>query len=211
MERWTVGTVISLHIGKELMMLKNRWWPAIAAVATLVRASSSFASLIGTSIDISSPHGSGSGIVVGPGVDFFIWDTPAQNDDSINIDVMDSSIVIEIEEHADNGGTAWTTAPTTFDVVISGLTWVDHPAFSISSISTNFEFVNGSPFGGSLSTALTDSNEVTFSFNNFDSIAGNEISARFTIDIVPVPEPASLSLIGLSCLAFGRRKRRRLQ
>lgn len=185
----------------------KRLLQTLAAAAVLAfGTSASAATLAGLNIDITSPHGSCLGVTVGMGNECSIFDTGAQTDDVINVDVQSTSVVFDIVDLANNGGLTWSSSPNTFNIVISGLS-----GFSI--ISSTLDLLGNSfAGGGSMSAAITNPGELTVSYNALDIFCGNETCARFTVkgqvaDVAPVPLPAGLPLLvaALSGLGLVRR------
>lgn len=177
-----------------------------AAIAVAWGTVAGAATLDGLSVDITSVHGSCLGVTVGAGAECSIYDTPSQLDDVLHVDIQSSGIVFEIEDLAGNGGSAWSTAPSIFNVVISGLT-----GFSITS--TALDLLGNTLFGGTLSAALTNPGEVTLSFNNFDVYCSTGACARFTVagnvsGVPAVPLPAGLPLLFAALGAFGLIRRK---
>ncbi|PWR02220.1 hypothetical protein DKT77_13235 [Meridianimarinicoccus roseus] len=116
---------------------------ALAVVAGVLLAPAAHASLVGSTISISNTGGhtqldSGlsestcTDIMVGAGVECIVSDAPTNFSQFpnalIEIDVMDSSLLFSFLDAGSSGDSfAWGLNPRAFDVVLDGLTWVDHP------------------------------------------------------------------------------------
>lgn len=126
-----------------------------------------------------------------------IQDIPNLLDDVVDVDVSANSIVFDMR--AVLGSYNWTAAPTTFDIVISGIN-----PFSI--VSTTFtDFVSNT---GSVSATVSNPGELTFTYSQYDSnsCSGPQLCGRLTVNAAAtvVPAPASLALVlaglGLVCV-----------
>lgn len=187
---------------------------ALALAAFAIPAN---ASLIGTSVDITSPHGSCLGVTVGGGVECSISDSTPGLGNDIDIDIEESRIVFEFLDFDDDGGDfLWLVLPFVFDVVIDGLTWVGDPGVAIADIAVTTElFGDPDTFGNpnTIDAVLSGANQVTLNFGDLDLLdCSTVLCARLTVDITPVhsvlAEPASLALFGLGLLGLGAALRR---
>ena len=187
---------------------------AVALAAFAVPAN---ASLIGTTVDITSPHGDCLGVMVGGGVECSISDSTPGLGNDIDIDIEDSRIVFDFLDFDDNGGDfLWLTAPFVFDVVIDGLTWVGNPGAAIADIVVTTElFGDPDTFGNpnTIGAVLSGANQATLNFGDLDILdCSTVLCARLTVGITPVhsalPEPASLALFSLGLLGLGAVLRR---
>lgn len=176
------------------------------------------ASLIGTTVDITSPHGNCGGVTVGGGVECSLSDTSPGLGNVIDIDIDDSRIVFDFFDFDDGGGDfIWLTPPFVFDVVIDGLTWVDDPSAAIADIAVTTELfgepdVVGDP--NTIGAVLSGANQVTLNFGDLDLLdCPTSLCARLTVDITPdysvLPEPVSLALFGLGLVGLGAGLRRK--
>ena len=177
------------------------------------------ASLIGTAVNITSPHGSCTGISVSAGIECRIDDGASTIDDVIDIDIQDSRIVFEFFDLFHDGRIFfWGTRPFAFDLVISGLTWADDPSAAIADIAVTTELLgtpgtNGNP--NTIGAVQSGDNEITLNFGDLHHLnCPTTLCARLTVDIAPehsnvLPEPASLALFGFGLLGLGAALRRK--
>ena len=185
---------------------------ALAAVALPANAS-----LIGTTVNITSPHGNCLGVTVDGSVECRIQENPFVVDEVIDVDVEDSRIVFEFLD-VTNGGVSyvWTPTPRTFDVVVSGLTWVDDPSAAIASIAVTTELFGtaGTSVPNTIGAVQSGANQVTLNFGDLDRrTCETELCARLTVDITPeqkdLPEPGTLALFGFGLLGLAAAQRSR--
>ena len=194
---------------------KNGLRALLGALGLAAMALPAQATLIGSTVDISSPHGSCSGVTVGAGAECRISDEPSGAfDDVIDIDIQESRIVFDFLALGSNGGGYfWNSSPFVFDVVIDGLT-----AIAITSIEVTTELfgtMGPDGFPNTLDAALTGAGQLTLNYGDLDREGcPTTLCARVTVDINPepsqVPEPAALALfgMGLAGLSVALRRRR---
>ncbi len=164
------------------------------------------ASLIGSFVDITSPHGNCMNIEVGAGVECTLMDDPGGTDDNINIDISASSIVFSHANLSGINNWAWSDVPSVFDIVIDGLTWVDSPTTPIQSILSDFDILGNTVQLGSVSALLTGPNQITYTNNEILMICDVGDCSRLTVDITPaphaVPTPSAFLLMGTGLLGL---------
>ena len=199
-------------------MFGKRLCGLLAVVVAFGLSGAAQASLIGSTVNITSPHGDCLGVTVGVGVECRIGDTPSLDDDAIDIDIQDSRIVFDVLDVSTGGfDFLWGTAPFVFDVVISGLTWVDDPSAAIASIAVTTElfgtsFSVGNP--NTIGAVQSGANQVTLNFGDLNRMGcQTPLCARVTVDITPehsvLPEPGTLALFGLGLAGLGLVARRK--
>ena len=194
---------------------RNKLAAMLGGLALAAMALPAQASLIGTTVDITSPHGSCSNVTVGAGVECRIDQNidPFSVRNVINIDVQDSRIVFDFLNLSDNFESfAWFVLPYSFDVTVSRLTWA-----AISDIAVTTELFGtqgslGNP--NTIGAVPSGANEITLNFRDLDRRnCPTALCARLTVDLAPehsvLPEPASLALFGLGLLGLGAALRRK--
>lgn len=183
------------------MVYGNKMLNLLWLFSLLLLSNIANATIVGGPIDIQSVHGSCLNVTVGAGPECTIQDQPSLLDDVVDVDVSADAIVFDMR--AVLGTYNWTTAPSTFDIVISGL----NPFSIVSTVFTDFV-----SYTGSVSAIVSNPGELTFTYSNYDSNAcgGPQLCARLTVNAAAtsVPAPASLALLlaGLG-LAFVKRSR----
>ena len=202
-----------------LKMGRNTLGAVLGALALAAFAMPANASLIGTTVDINSPHGSCGGITVGGDVECRISDGVPGAQETIDVDIQDSRIVFEFLDFDSGGGSfLWDALPFVFDVVIDGLTWVDDQSVAIASIAVTTEFFGAPGLQGDPNTigaVLSGPNQVTLNYGDLNRLfCPTPLCARLTVDITPehsnvLPEPASLALFGFGLFGLGAALRRK--
>ena len=194
---------------------RNKLAAMLGGLALAAMALPAQASLIGTTVDITSPHGSCSNVTVGAGVECRIDQNidPFSVRNVIDIDVQDSRIVFDFLNLSDNFESfAWFVLPYSFDVTVSRLTWA-----AISDIAVTTELFGtqgslGNP--NTIGAVPSGANEITLNFRDLDRRnCPTALCARLTVDLAPehsvLPEPASLALFGFGLLGLGAALRRK--
>ena len=196
---------------------RNKLAAMLGGLALAAMALPAQASLIGTTVDITSPHGSCLGVTVGAGVECRIDQDLsgigllARN--VIDIDVQDSRIVFDFLDLSDNGvGFLWVLEPYSFDVTVSRLTWAAISDIAVTTELFGTQGSRGDP--NTIGAVPSGANEITLNFGDLDRRnCPTALCARLTVDLAPehsvLPEPASLALFGFGLLGLGAVLRRR--
>lgn len=196
---------------------RNKLAAMLGGLALAAMALPAQASLIGTTVDITSPHGSCLGVTVGAGVECRIdpdlsgGGNLAHN--VIDIDVQDSRIVFDFLDLSDSViGFLWAVPPFSFDVTVSRLTWAAISDIAVTTELFGTQGSRGDP--NTIGAVPSGANEITLNFGDLDRRnCPTALCARLTVDLAPehnvLPEPASLALFGLGLLGMGAALRRR--